>query len=112
MTAAPRAGLAPGARGYAPPMDHWDLPTLGIEPHRPQILHSTRGEARSIAIHLPAGERLLSQLAPREREVLRLRFVEDLTQSEIGERVGVSQMQVSRLLRQSLAQLHAAATGV
>ena len=39
-------------------MDHWDLPTLGIEPHRPQILHSTRGEARSIAINLPAGERL------------------------------------------------------
>jgi quercetin dioxygenase-like cupin family protein len=39
-------------------MEHWDLHTLGIEPHRPQILHSTRGEARSIAIHLPAGERL------------------------------------------------------
>jgi quercetin dioxygenase-like cupin family protein len=39
-------------------MEHWDLHSLGIEPHRPQILHSTRGEARSIAIHLPAGERL------------------------------------------------------
>jgi quercetin dioxygenase-like cupin family protein len=39
-------------------MEHWDLQSLGIEPHHPQILHSTRGEARSIAIRLPAGERL------------------------------------------------------
>jgi RNA polymerase sigma-B factor len=40
-----------------------------------------------------------------QREILYLRFGEDLTQSEIAERVGVSQMQVSRLLRRSLAQL-------
>jgi quercetin dioxygenase-like cupin family protein len=39
-------------------MEHWDLRTLEIEPHRPRILHSARGEARSIAIHLPAGEEL------------------------------------------------------
>ena len=44
-------------------------------------------------------------LSERDREVLRLRFAEDLTQAEIAERVGVSQMQVSRLLRQSLARL-------
>ena len=41
----------------------------------------------------------------REREILYLRFGEDLTQSEIAERVGVSQMQVSRLLRRSLHRL-------
>jgi RNA polymerase sigma-B factor len=41
--------------------------------------------------------------------VLRLRFVEDLTQAEIGARIGVSQMQVSRLIRQSLARLRTAA---
>jgi RNA polymerase sigma-B factor len=41
-------------------------------------------------------------LTPREQRVLRLRFVEDLTQSEIGERIGVSQMQVSRILRTAL----------
>jgi quercetin dioxygenase-like cupin family protein len=39
-------------------MEHWDLRTLDVEPHRPQILHSARGEARSIAIALPAGEAL------------------------------------------------------
>ena len=39
-------------------MEHWDLATLGVEPHKPQILHSSRGEARSIALHLPAGEEL------------------------------------------------------
>ena len=50
-------------------------------------------------------ERLMRVLSEREREVLRLRFEEDLTQSEIGQRVGVSQMHVSRLIRQSLARL-------
>ena len=41
----------------------------------------------------------------REREILYLRFGEDLTQSEIATRLGVSQMQVSRLLRRSLDRL-------
>jgi RNA polymerase sigma-B factor len=54
-------------------------------------------------------ERLMRVLSDREREVLRLRFEEDLTQSEIGERVGVSQMHVSRLIRQSVARLREAA---
>jgi RNA polymerase sigma-B factor len=54
-------------------------------------------------------ERLMRVLSDREREVLRLRFEEDLTQSEIGERVGVSQMHVSRLIRQSIARLRQAA---
>ena len=39
-------------------MEHWDLRSLDVEPHRPKILHSARGEARSIAIALPAGEAL------------------------------------------------------
>jgi quercetin dioxygenase-like cupin family protein len=39
-------------------MDYWDLRTLDVQPHQPQILHSSRGESRAIAIHLPAGERL------------------------------------------------------
>jgi RNA polymerase sigma-B factor len=48
-------------------------------------------------------------LPEREREILRLRFVDDLTQREIGERVGVSQMHVSRLLRRALDKVSAAA---
>ncbi len=45
------------------------------------------------------------QLAPRERQVLMLRFVHDLTQTQIADQVGVSQMQVSRILRRALARL-------
>lgn len=45
------------------------------------------------------------QLSQRERRVLALRFLEDRTQSEIAEQIGVSQMQVSRILRQSVARL-------
>jgi RNA polymerase sigma-B factor len=44
-------------------------------------------------------------LDDRDRTVLYLRFVEDLTQTEIARRVGVSQMQVSRLIRRSLHRL-------
>jgi RNA polymerase sigma-B factor len=49
--------------------------------------------------------RALEHISPRERAVLELRFVEDLTQSEIAARIGVSQMQVSRLLRHAVEQL-------
>jgi RNA polymerase sigma-B factor len=49
----------------------------------------------------------LDVLSPRDREVLRLRFSEDLTQTEISQCVGVSQMQVSRIIRQALATLRA-----
>jgi len=39
-------------------MEHWDLRSLDVQPRQPRILHSARGEARSIAIQLPAGEAL------------------------------------------------------
>jgi len=54
-------------------------------------------------------EHLMSVLSDREREVLRLRFAEDLTQSEIGARIGLSQMHISRLIRHAVAQLRQAA---
>ena len=47
----------------------------------------------------------LRHLPARERQILHLRFFEGLTQSEIAERVGVSQMHVSRLIRDSLARM-------
>jgi RNA polymerase sigma-B factor len=49
---------------------------------------------------------LLRALPPREREVLFLRFAHDMTQSEIAERIGCSQMQISRILRRTLARLN------
>lgn len=48
---------------------------------------------------------LLAVLSPRDRMVLRLRFEQDMTQAEIGEAVGVSQMQISRIMRRSIDQL-------
>jgi RNA polymerase sigma-B factor len=50
----------------------------------------------------------LTALPDRERLILHLRFNEDMTQTEIADRVGVSQMHVSRLLRRSLDKLGAA----
>jgi RNA polymerase sigma-B factor len=47
----------------------------------------------------------LKHLPLRERGIIRLRFIEELSQLEIARRIGISQMQVSRLLRQSLEQL-------
>jgi RNA polymerase sigma-B factor len=44
-------------------------------------------------------------LDDREREILRLRFEEDLRQTDIGERLGISQMHVSRLIRRALERL-------
>jgi quercetin dioxygenase-like cupin family protein len=39
-------------------VEHWDLTGLDVEPQRPQILTSTRGESRTIALQLRAGESL------------------------------------------------------
>jgi RNA polymerase sigma-B factor len=70
------------------------LETLGIEDDRLRLVDD-QATIFAAARCLPA----------HEREVLYLRFSEDLTQSEIAERIGVSQMQVSRLLRRSLVRL-------
>jgi RNA polymerase sigma-B factor len=48
---------------------------------------------------------LLDRLAPREKKILLLRFFKNMTQSQIAEEIGVSQMRVSRLLNRTLEQL-------
>jgi RNA polymerase sigma-B factor len=48
---------------------------------------------------------MLDGLPPRQRQIVHLRFFEGLTQSEIARRLGISQMQVSRLLTRSVAQM-------
>jgi RNA polymerase sigma-B factor len=48
---------------------------------------------------------LLAKLPPREKKILLLRFFGNMTQSQIAEEIGISQMHVSRLLARTLAQL-------
>jgi RNA polymerase sigma-B factor len=48
---------------------------------------------------------LIAELEQRDRHIIHMRFVEELTQAQIGERLGVSQMHVSRLLSRTLARL-------
>lgn len=62
----------------------------------PQMDHITNREALRVVINA---------LPQREREVLQMRFFESMTQSQIAERIGVSQMQVSRILASTLRSL-------
>jgi RNA polymerase sigma-B factor len=50
-------------------------------------------------------DRLLATLPERERRIVELRFYGEMTQTEIANEVGVSQMHVSRLLRKALMEL-------
>jgi RNA polymerase sigma-B factor len=68
--------------------------TLGDDDHRFEYVEDRDAVACS-----------LQQLTSRERKVLELRFGGELTQSEIAEQIGVSQMQVSRILRRTLDRL-------
>ena len=56
-------------------------------------------------------ERLLRIVTDREREILHMRFEQDMTQAEIGEVIGVSQMQVSRVIRRAMERLRRLAEG-
>lgn len=96
---------------YAPtPLD---APFRG-DPEAGRALLDTLGDEDGRFELVELGESIapaLQALPEREREILALRFEEDLTQSEIAARVGVSQMHVSRLLRRSLDRLSAAVDG-
>ena len=50
----------------------------------------------------------MAELSEQERIIVAMRFFEDLTQSEIARRIGISQMQVSRVLRRAVEHLHKA----
>ena len=54
---------------------------------------------------IEAGATVFAHLPDRDRRILYLRFGEDLTQAEIAQRIGISQMQVSRLLRRAVRRL-------
>lgn len=52
-----------------------------------------------LAEYSVASETAVRQLSDRDRAILKMRFIDDMTQTEIAEKVGISQMQVSRILR-------------
>ncbi len=81
----------PGQEGELDPME-----TIGTED-----ANFERSEQRASL------EPALEMLPDREREILRMRFEDGLTQTQIAEQVGVSQMHVSRLIRKSLARMRA-----
>lgn len=58
-----------------------------------------RAEARAVLVPM------LEMLAPRQRQIVYMRFFEGLTQSEIARTLGISQMQVSRLLSRSVSEM-------
>jgi RNA polymerase sigma-B factor len=64
------------------------------------------------AEHRATLQTLMRCLSARDREVMRLRFAEDLTQDEIGSVMHISQMQVSRVLRAALTRLQAVAASM
>jgi len=83
-----------------------DAPTAGDDGTTPlgNLLPAYDTELATIEVRL-ALEQALAHLTPRERLIVRLRFNEDMTQAEIGEIIGVTQMQVSRILQKVLVKL-------
>lgn len=51
-------------------------------------------------------EAIIEDFSSREKDIIRMRFEEGLTQAEIAQRMGISQVQVSRLLRRTLSRIH------
>ena len=91
-----------------------DAPRGGAENAEDSDLGDTIGETDGRLELVELGATIapaLRELPERDRQILRLRFMEDMTQSQIADRIGVSQMHVSRLIRRSLGRLAAAAEG-
>ena len=95
------AGMAYDSVSLEAPAPGSDNP--GLEPHSEHIAVEERGY--ELAEYTATLAPQLRILPARERMVLHLRFAEDLTQSEIAERIGVSQMHISRLIRAALERL-------
>ncbi|MGH9096448.1 MAG: SigB/SigF/SigG family RNA polymerase sigma factor [Acidimicrobiales bacterium] len=72
---------------------------------------ATQDSATALVEQRSVLEPALALLPPRNREIVKLRFIDGLTQSEIASRIGISQMHVSRLLATSLVQLREAVAG-
>jgi RNA polymerase sigma-B factor len=85
-----------------------DARRAGDDDNAPLAERLPGGEAPSRPVELRLlVDQLLDTLPPREAAIMRLRFYDELTQSEIAERLGISQMHVSRLMRRCLVDLRA-----
>jgi RNA polymerase sigma-B factor len=82
-----------------------DAPTGSDESTRVGDLIGAVDSDLALVEDWPAIEAVLDRLTDREQQILYLRFFEDLTQSEIAPIVGVSQVHVSRILKQSLEKV-------
>ena len=67
--------------------------------------YATEDQQLGVADDRMVIEDTIKDFSPREREIIKMRFVEGLTQVEIAERLGISQVQVSRLLRRTLKKV-------
>jgi len=92
--------------GSAHRADSLDAPTGTDEERQPRMATISYDESGYADAERAADvERLLTTLPAREQAIVHLRFHQDLTQREIADRVGLSQMHVSRLLRSALDDL-------
>ena len=88
----------------------WPHYILNLEPDDVVVIFDiSRYENSTLRLAEMASER--AELRPKERQALHYRFHAGMTQREIGEEIGVSQMQVSRLLRSALGKLLVAVRG-
>jgi RNA polymerase sigma-B factor len=71
-------------------------------------LIADRNDTYRLVEHVEALRSVVEELTPRDQLILHLRFVDHRTQAEIGSEIGVSQMQVSRLLREIMLALRSA----
>ena len=88
-----------------------DAPTLDADGESPALIETMGGDddGYSTVLDRSALDSLLGRLDERDRAIIELYFREELTQSEIGERLGYSQMHISRLLRRAVGELEKAA---
>ena len=99
----------PGCGGYLPADRRWMRPLAT----RPRIRDENRSPTRSVtsirrSTTSPTASRCghsVNALPQCEREVLQMRFFESMTQSQIAQRIGCSQMQMSRILARTLQRL-------
>ena len=110
-TGDPRAREAIVTRYRALHASSLDATTRSEDGDAPSLLDplGSTGDGYGSALDRSAVETLLGALDERDRAIVELYFREELTQSQIGERLGYSQMHISRLLRRALGELERAA---